>query len=111
MKKNLFFIGLDISKDGFAASIYETPGKSVIAKAAIPNNPKGFSQLILWLREHHINKTNCRIRMEATGVYSQAILLLFISGFSGQYLTPFKGEAGLSPNRPQDRSSGQPTDC
>ena len=27
MKKNLFFIGLDISEADFAASIYKTPGQ------------------------------------------------------------------------------------
>lgn len=30
MKKNLFFIGLDISKDDFAASIYQNPGQPIL---------------------------------------------------------------------------------
>ncbi len=73
MKKNLFFIGLDIAKADFAASIYQTPDKAIITKEAIPNDRKGFEMLLLWLYDHHIDKKNCRICMEATGVYSQAI--------------------------------------
>jgi len=41
MKKNLFFIGLDIAEADFAASIYKTPSQSIITKEAIPNDPKG----------------------------------------------------------------------
>ena len=79
MKKNLFFIGLDISKADFAASIYQTPDQPIVTKEEIPNNPEGFDQFLLWLKEHHIDKTNSHICMEATGVYSQdvAYYLLF----------------------------------
>jgi len=98
MKKNLFFIGLDISKDDFAASIYETPGKSVITKVAIPNKPKGFSQLISWLKEHHITKSNCCICMEATGVYSQAIAYyLLFQGFPVSVEPPLKVKRAFDP--------------
>jgi len=72
MKKNLFFIRLDIAEANFAASIYQTPGQPIVTKEAIPNDPKGFDLLFLWLKEHHIDKTNSHICMEATGVYSQA---------------------------------------
>jgi len=82
MKKNLFFIGLDISKADFAASIYQTPDKPIVTKEAIPNDRKGFEMLLLWLNDHHINKKNCCICMEATGVYSQAIAYyLLFAGF------------------------------
>ncbi len=46
MKKNLFFIGLDISEADFAASIYQTPGQTIITKDSIPNDPKGFEMLL-----------------------------------------------------------------
>ncbi|GAH39597.1 unnamed protein product [marine sediment metagenome] len=78
MKKNLFFIGLDISKADFAASIYQTPDQPIVTKEAIPNDRKGFEMLLLWLYDHHIDKTNSRICMEATGVYSQAIAYYFL---------------------------------
>ena len=41
MKKNLFFIGLDISEANFAASIYKTPGQPIVTKEAIPKQPGG----------------------------------------------------------------------
>lgn len=49
MKKNLFFIGLDIAEADFAASIYQTPDKPIVTKEAIPNNPEGFDLFLLRL--------------------------------------------------------------
>jgi len=53
MKKNIFFIGIDISKADFAASIYKAPDQPIVTKEAIPNNPKGFEMLLLWLNRSH----------------------------------------------------------
>jgi len=98
MKKNLFFIGLDISKADFAASIYKTPGQSIITKEAIPNDRKGFEMLLLWLKEHHIDKTNSHICMEATGVYSQAIAYyLLFAGFPVSIEPPLKVKRAFDP--------------
>ena len=98
MKKNLFFIGLDISEADFAASIYKTPGQSIITKEAIPNNRKGFEMLLLWLNDYHIDKKNCRICMEATGVYSQAIAYYFLfQGFPVSVEPPLKVKRAFDP--------------
>jgi len=98
MKKNLFFVGLDISAADFAASIYQTPGQVMKTKAAIPNNPKGFDMLLLWLKDHHIDKTNSRICMEATGVYSQAVAYyLFFLGFPVSVEPPLKVKRAFDP--------------
>jgi len=98
MKKNLFFIGLDIAKADFAASIYKTPEQSIVTKEAIPNNPKGFEMLLLWLEDHHINKKNSRICMEATGVYSQAIAYyLLFQGFPISVEPPLKVKRAFDP--------------
>jgi transposase len=98
MKKNLFFIGLDISEADFTASIYKTPGQSIITKEAIPNDPKGFEMLLLWLKDHHIDKKNCRICMEATGVYSQAIAYyLLFQGFPVSVEPPLKVKRAFDP--------------
>jgi len=98
MKKNLFFIGLDISEADFAASIYKTPGQSIVTKEAIPNDRKGFEMLLLWLSDHHIDKKNCRICMEATGVYSQAIAYyLLFAGFPVSVEPPLKVKRAFDP--------------
>jgi transposase len=97
MKKNLFFIGLDISKADFAASIYQTPGEPIVTKEAIPNDRKGFEMLLLWLNGYHIDKKNCRICMEATGVYSQAIAYyLLFQGFPVSVEPPLKVKRALT---------------
>jgi len=98
MKKNLFFIGLDISKADFAASIYKTPGEPIVTKEAIPNDRKGFEMLLLWLNDYHIDKKNCRICMEATGVYSQAIsYYLLFQGFPVSVEPPLKVKRAFDP--------------
>jgi len=98
MKKNLFFIGLDISKADFAASIYKTPGQPIVTKEAIPNNPEGFEMLLLWLYDHHMDKKNSRICMEATGVYSQAIAYyLLFQGFPVSVEPPLKVKRAFDP--------------
>jgi transposase len=98
MKKNLFFIGLDIAAADFAASIFKTPGQPMVTKEAIPNNPKGFNLLLLWLKDHHLDKTNSRICMEATGVYSQAIAYyLLFQGFPVSIEPPLKVKRAFDP--------------
>jgi len=98
MKKNLFFIGLDISEANFVASIYKTPGQPMVTKEAIPNNPEGFEMLLLWLSDYHIDKKNCRICMESTGVYSQAIAYyLLFQGFPVSVEPPLKVKRAFDP--------------
>lgn len=98
MEKNRFFIGLDIACDDFAASIYEAPEKQVITKEAIGNNPDGFSMFVNWLKEHHIDRTNSVICMEATGVYSEACAhYLLANGFRVSVEPPLKVKRAFDP--------------
>lgn len=70
----------------------------MLTKEAIPNDPKGFEMLLLWLKEHHINKTNSHICMEATGVYSQAIAYyLLFAGFPVSVEPPLKVKRAFDP--------------
>ena len=73
MLKSVFYVGLDIACDDFAASVYQTPEKPVTTKEAIKNNTDGFNMLISWLKEQGVNQTNSAVCMEATGVYSEAV--------------------------------------
>jgi len=98
MAKNTFYIGLDIAADDFAASIYQSPGIPVIVKAAISNNPNGFTMLISWLKEHNINQANAVICMEATGVYSESIAhCLSAKGFRVSVEHPLKVKRAFDP--------------
>ena len=70
---NFYFIGLDIAKDTFVASIYHRPKESVLTKENLSNDKCGYDELILWLKEHGITRSNCQVCLEATGVYSQGV--------------------------------------
>ena len=98
MKKNSFFIGLDIAATDLVASIYQSPDQPIRTKEAIPNNPEGFRLLVSWLTEHHLNKSNSRICMEATGVYSKAVAYYLTSwGFSVSVEPPLKVKQAFDP--------------
>jgi len=98
MTNNLFFIGLDIAAADLAASIYQSPDQLIRTKEAIPNNPEGFRLLLSWLTDHHVNKTNSRICMEATGVYSKAVACYLTSwGFPVSIEPPLKVKRAFDP--------------
>ena len=98
MPKNTYFIGLDIAKETFVASICHKPNEPVMNKEDIPNNRNGYEQLLLWLREHQINSDNCQICMEATGVYSQGIAYyLLVQGYKVTVESPLKVKRAFHP--------------
>jgi len=98
MKKNKFFIGLDIACDDFVASIYESPEKQPITKETIENNPDGFSVFVNWLKQYDINSSNAIICMEATGVYSEACAYyLAANGFKVSVEPPLKVKRAFDP--------------
>jgi len=98
MQKNMYYIGLDIACDDFAASIYQAPGVSLITKETIENNPDGFTVLINWLKEHKIDNSNSVICMEATGIYSEACAhYLAAKGFKVSVEPPLKVKRAFDP--------------
>ncbi len=98
MQKNFYFIGIDIAKDTFVASIYHKPDEPVLTKEALVNNPEGYDQLLLWLQDHKIGKDNCQICMEATGVYSQCIAYyLSAQGYQLSVESPLKVKRAFHP--------------
>lgn len=100
MKKNFSFVGLDIAKDTLIASIYQAPDQPILTKENIPNNTQGYDQLLFWLREHRIGKTNCQICLEATSFYSQGIAYyLSAEGYSVSVEPPLKVKCTFHPVR------------
>ena len=95
---NFYFIGLDIAKDTFVASIYHRPKESVLTKENISNDKHGYDELIIWLNEHRINKTNCQVCLEATGVYSQGVsYYLLAQGYKVSVECPLKVKRAFHP--------------
>lgn len=87
--KNCF--GIDIAADTFAISLFQSPDKPVTTKELLPNNEKGFQQLLDWLKDLRANASNSVICMEATGVYGEAIShYLVAQGFKVAIEHPLK---------------------
>jgi len=64
------FLGIDISKDTFHASLLTDGGE---AKKVFPNATKGFEQLSAWLKNRHADEVH--VCMEATGAYWEGLAL------------------------------------
>ncbi len=64
------FLGIDLSKETFHACLLSDRGE---AKKVFPNSPKGFEQLVAWLRNRQAADVD--ICMEATGAYWEALAL------------------------------------
>ena len=95
---NFYFIGLDIAKDTFVASIYHKPKESVLTKENLSNDKHGYDELILWLGEHGITKANCQVCLEATGVYSQGVSYYLLSqGYRVSVESPLKVKRAFHP--------------
>ncbi len=72
MQKSIHVVGLDISSLDFAASISNSK-LEMKTKHPFANSPDGFSDFESWLREQKVDKTNCVICLEATGVYAEQL--------------------------------------
>ena len=64
------FLGIDLSKETFHASLLSDRGE---AKKVFPNTPKGFKQLAAWLENR--GAADVHVCMEATGAYWEALAL------------------------------------
>ena len=74
MKKNIprYFIGIDISKETFYASLLDTPQKKYFSEE-FSNNIAGFDAFLLWAQEEKVSIDEVLICMEATGVYCESL--------------------------------------
>lgn len=73
MNKPLFLIGIDISNDDFAASIFKDPNTHTQTLSEIVNDFSGFEKLESWLANNQVQTSNCVVCLEATGVYGEAL--------------------------------------
>jgi len=68
-----FYIGIDISNDDFAASIFTDPEIPIKTRTQIPNEFSGYEKFESWLAENQVQTDNCIICLEATGVYGESL--------------------------------------
>jgi len=68
-----YFVGVDISAETFACSIFCTPDAPVHTRDGFVNTPSGFEALDEWLVAQGATPQNSVICLEATGVYGEEI--------------------------------------
>jgi len=90
MKKVKFSVGIDISCDFFTITILSF-SLEMIAQAEFFMTQEGFQQFELWLKKNKVTRKNCRLVMEATGVYpEQLCLYLHNAGYWFAVACPLK---------------------
>lgn len=67
------FVGIDPSKQTFAAAVYRQAGEPCLSCDGFANEPSGFENLIDWVKNQDLKLTEVLICIEATGVYSEAL--------------------------------------
>ena len=92
-----FYVGIDISNDDFAASIFTDPEDSIITLIEIPNEFSGFEKFESWLINNQVQTTNCVICLEATGVYGESLCYwLTAKGYHVSVEPPLKVKRAFS---------------
>ena len=74
-----FYVGIDISQDDFACSIFTLPDSPIQTMEDLPNNISGFERLESWIISNRISPDNCIFCLEATGVYGESLCYWLIS--------------------------------
>lgn len=79
-KPNLF-VGIDVSLNDFAASIYRGPNTAQRPTRLFANTFEGFETFLRWLSDHQLEEDQVLICVESTGVYAEALsYFLFENG-------------------------------
>lgn len=98
MTEKTYYVGLDIAAADFTASVYQSPDEPVVTKEGFANTFDGCIMLASWLESQNVNRTNCFICMEATGVYSEGIAhMLLTEGFRVSVEPPLKVKRVFDP--------------
>lgn len=74
MSKFKHFLGIDVSKEYFDATIIVDGDKEHLVHNQFFNNLKGVKSLCKWLKTFHANSENTLVCLEHTGMYSKLIL-------------------------------------
>jgi transposase len=80
MKKFTTFVGIDISKKTFDASLYVEAKKGNAVHQAFEQNESGYSQFLTWLQDQDLLLENTLFCMEHTGIYISGLLNFLLTG-------------------------------
>lgn len=97
MKPVQFYVGIDISKLDFWVSIFTRPNVLSNPSSRFINDLNGFGELESWFSQNKVQKNNCVICLEATGVYSESLSYYFYSkGYQVVVEQPLKVKRAFS---------------
>jgi transposase len=92
-----FYVGIDISNNDFAASIFTAPTDPIKTMAEIPNEFSGFEKFESWLINNQVQNSTCVVCLEATGVYGEALsYFLTAKGYQVAVESPLKVKRAFS---------------
>jgi transposase len=92
-----FYVGIDVSQDYFACSIFSLPESPLQTLEDIPNDISGFEQLESWTILNQVSSDNCVICLEATGVYGESLCYWLLSkGYQVAVEPPLKVKRAFS---------------
>jgi transposase len=92
MKTSQYFIGIDVSSESFTASVFKFPDKTTFTfDEHLSNSIDGYKTLLELFTRNHINKSNCAICLESTGIYGEGLCYFLCSqGYRVAVEPPFK---------------------
>lgn len=73
----MIYIGIDVSDTFVTVSALRKPQDLLFFGIDFDNNTAGFNTLLAHLDDHRIDRQRCKIVLEATGVYSEALCHYF----------------------------------
>lgn len=75
-KRPKYYVGIDISSADFTSSIGQGKEKweILVNPELFTNDNEGFDKYLEWLKKSKLNKNNCVICMENTGVYNEKLV-------------------------------------
>lgn len=99
----MYAIGLDISADFFTAGCVDQQFRMIFFDKNFDQTESGWKAFVEYLSELKLDRTNCQICMESTGVYSEKIsYYLYNSGFSVFVEPPNKMKQSFYDNEKDD---------
>lgn len=102
MQRPKYYVGIDIASDTFTAAAGVEPWKPMVKAREFDNDLDSFAKFLGWLQEHHLEREQTVLCMEATGVYGEALAyFLHANGYRLAVETPLKVKRAFKPYGPK----------
>lgn len=108
MNTYIHFLGIDCAAESFCSALYRSGDGIVASLARLPMTPEGFTAFEHALIDHHCDRQQTIICIEATGVYSEQICYWLTSrGWTVALESPLKVKRAFHARAKTDRLDAQ----